>query len=77
MGFFGHSYYRRVKPLERAHLATELLLEHPLASMTSFALIVLGATSGALGTLGVNRLPGCPRLNRIARSLALSHQASV
>lgn len=42
VGFFGHSYYRRVKPLERAHLAaTELLLEHPLASMTSFALIVL------------------------------------
>jgi hypothetical protein len=42
IGFFGHGYYRRVRPLDVAHRAvTELLLDHPLASMTSFALVVL------------------------------------
>ena len=42
IGFFGHGYYRRVKPIDRLHRAmTETLLTHPLASMTSFALVVL------------------------------------
>lgn len=42
IGFFGHGYYRRVKPIDRLHRAvTDVLLAHPLASMTSFALVVL------------------------------------
>jgi Methyltransferase domain len=41
-GFYGHGYYRRVKPLDGLHRRiTTLLLAHPLASLTSFALIVL------------------------------------
>ena len=42
IGFFGHGYYRRVKPLDRLHrTVTDILLAHPMASMTSFALVVL------------------------------------
>lgn len=42
IGFFGHGYYRRVKPIDRLHRAvTDVLLAHPLAGMTSFALVVL------------------------------------
>jgi SAM-dependent methyltransferase len=42
IGFFGHGYYRRVKPLEKLHRAvTDVLLAYPLASMTSFALVVM------------------------------------
>jgi hypothetical protein len=43
MGFFGHGFYARVKPLHLAQQAlTSALLEHPVPSMTSFALVVLG-----------------------------------
>jgi SAM-dependent methyltransferase len=42
VGFFGHSFYRRVKPLHAAHSArTRRLLAHPRARATSFALLVL------------------------------------
>ena len=42
VGYFGHSFYARVKPLHLAHKAfTGMLLRHPLPSMTSFALVVL------------------------------------
>jgi hypothetical protein len=42
MGFFGHGFYARVKPLHRAQqLLTNALLDHPVAAMTSFALVVL------------------------------------
>jgi SAM-dependent methyltransferase len=42
VGFFGHSMYARVKPLDMAQSAvTRGLLAHPLASLTSFALVVL------------------------------------
>lgn len=41
-GFFGHSYYRRVKSIDRLHRGvTDVLLAHPLAGVTSFALVVL------------------------------------
>jgi SAM-dependent methyltransferase len=41
-GYFGHGFYRRVWPLAAAQRAFNgLMLEHPLASMTSFALLVL------------------------------------
>jgi SAM-dependent methyltransferase len=42
MGFFGHAFYARVKPLHRAQRAlSSVLVEHPVAGMTSFALVVL------------------------------------
>ncbi len=42
VGFYGHGYYRRVRPLDAIHRrATARLLEHPVASLTSFALVVL------------------------------------
>jgi hypothetical protein len=42
IGFFGHGFYARVKPLFAAQqLLTSTLLEHPVPSMTSFALVVL------------------------------------
>jgi methyltransferase family protein len=42
VGFFGHGFYARVKPLHLAQQAlTRALLEHPVPSMTSFALVVL------------------------------------
>ena len=41
-GFFGHGYYRRLGPVDRLHRRlTRVLLEHPVASLTSFALVVL------------------------------------
>lgn len=41
-GFYGHGYYRRVAPLEALHRRlTALLLRHPVAGLTSFALLVL------------------------------------
>jgi 2-polyprenyl-3-methyl-5-hydroxy-6-metoxy-1,4-benzoquinol methylase len=41
-GFFGHSLYARLTPLDRAHqLFTRVLVGHPRASMTSFAVVVL------------------------------------
>ncbi len=41
-GFFGHGYYRRVKPVDSLHrLLTTQLLAHPVAALTSFALVVL------------------------------------
>lgn len=42
VGFFGHNYYASVKPLHRAQRRlSDLLLEHPRPSMTSFALLVM------------------------------------
>lgn len=42
IGFFGHNFYARVKPLGAAHTkVTDALIDHPLPSMTSFALAVL------------------------------------
>jgi hypothetical protein len=41
-GFFGHDLYARVAPLDRAHrVLTDVLVDHPLPSMTSFAVVVL------------------------------------
>lgn len=42
IGFFGHSFYARVRPLGAVHRKlTSALIDHPLPSMTSFALVVL------------------------------------
>lgn len=42
IGFFGHWYYVRAMPLHRVHeRATEMLVRHPLPSMTSYALVTL------------------------------------
>jgi SAM-dependent methyltransferase len=41
-GYFGHNFYAKIKPLKAVHAAAvEQLLKHPLASMTSFAVVVL------------------------------------
>ena len=41
-GFFGHGYYRNIGLLSRMQRRfTRLLLDHPVASLTSFALVVL------------------------------------
>jgi hypothetical protein len=41
-GYFGHSFYHRVPPLEAAQKAfNSLMLSHPLPALTSFALVVL------------------------------------
>jgi hypothetical protein len=42
-GFFGHGFYRPVRPLHAAHRrVVDRLIEHPRPSLTSFALVVLG-----------------------------------
>jgi hypothetical protein len=42
IGYFGHNLYSRVRPLHAAHRAlSQLLVEHPVSGLTSFALIVL------------------------------------
>jgi Methyltransferase domain len=42
VGFFGHNYFAHVRPLRMANTAiTQRLLEHPLANLTSVALVVL------------------------------------
>jgi SAM-dependent methyltransferase len=42
VGFYGHSFYAPIKPLHRAHKRfTAMLVEHPNAGATSFALAVL------------------------------------
>ena len=41
-GYFGHAFYRRIKPLAAAERAfTGVMVEHPLPALTSFALVVL------------------------------------
>jgi SAM-dependent methyltransferase len=41
-GFFGHTFYARVKPVHRLHQRfVRRLVSHPHANMTSFALVVL------------------------------------
>ncbi len=41
-GFYGHGYYRRLRPLDALHRrASRYLLAHPVADLTSFALLVL------------------------------------
>jgi len=41
-GYFGHRFYERVPPLAAAQGAfNRVMLEHPLAAMTAFALVVL------------------------------------
>jgi SAM-dependent methyltransferase len=41
-GYFGHAFYRRIKPLAAAERAfTGVMLEHPQPALTSFALVVL------------------------------------
>lgn len=41
-GYFGHGYFKRVKPLHLADRAlADRLLRHPLSTMTSFAMVVL------------------------------------
>jgi SAM-dependent methyltransferase len=42
LGSFGHGFYHRLGPVDRAHKRiTRLLVAHPLASLTSSALVVL------------------------------------
>jgi SAM-dependent methyltransferase len=42
VGFFGHGMYVRIPPLHAAHGAVaRMLLDHPVANLTSFALAVL------------------------------------
>jgi hypothetical protein len=42
VGFFGHGFYAKLKPLDVAHkTVANVLVDHPLASLTSFALVVL------------------------------------
>lgn len=42
VGFFGHSFYESIKLLHLAHIGfTNLLLDHPCPSMTTFGLVVL------------------------------------
>jgi 2-polyprenyl-3-methyl-5-hydroxy-6-metoxy-1,4-benzoquinol methylase len=42
VGFFGHEYYRRLGGLELIHRAlAEWLISHPIASVTSFAQVLL------------------------------------
>jgi SAM-dependent methyltransferase len=41
-GYFGHAYFKRIKPLHQADRAlARRLLDHPLAALTSFAMVVL------------------------------------
>jgi SAM-dependent methyltransferase len=41
-GYFGHAFYRHIKPLAAAERAfTGVMVEHPLPALTSFALVVL------------------------------------
>lgn len=48
IGFFGHPYYARLKPINALHeKLSEWLLSHPLPSLTSYSLIVLERTDGA------------------------------
>jgi SAM-dependent methyltransferase len=43
--FFGHRYYRRVPPLDKAeHAVSRMLARHPVPALTSFAVIVLRKT---------------------------------
>lgn len=50
-GYFGHAFYRRVKPLAAAERAfTGVMLDHPLPALTSFALVVLRRPDGAGGS---------------------------
>jgi SAM-dependent methyltransferase len=52
VGFYGHGMYRRVPPVHAAHKALAArLVDHPLPSLTSFALVVLtrpGVPAGAV-----------------------------
>jgi hypothetical protein len=42
VGYFGHTFYRRLGPLHAAHQAlSETLVAHPVPALTSFALVVL------------------------------------
>lgn len=42
IGFFGHPYYARARPLHSVHEAlSRWLLRHPVPSLTSYALVVL------------------------------------
>ncbi len=42
-GYFGHAFYRRIKPLSAAESAfVGVMVSHPLPALTSFALVVLG-----------------------------------
>ena len=41
-GYFGHAFYRRIKPLSAAESAfVGVMVDHPLPALTSFALVVL------------------------------------
>ncbi|GAB5400846.1 MAG: hypothetical protein Aureis2KO_24310 [Aureisphaera sp.] len=45
-GFFGHSYYNRIKPLKKLHnLKTNYLVSHPKSFFTSYAYVVLKKAS--------------------------------
>jgi SAM-dependent methyltransferase len=42
IGYFGHNFYSRIRPLHAAHRALgEMLIAHPVPALTSFALVVL------------------------------------
>jgi SAM-dependent methyltransferase len=42
VGFFGHTFYQRIRPLHHVQeVLTRTLVDHPFAPMTSFALVVL------------------------------------
>jgi SAM-dependent methyltransferase len=56
VGYFGHGYFHKVKPLDRAEQALcRALVRHPIPALTSYATVVLRRAeppSGAMGAAG-------------------------
>lgn len=69
IGFFGHPYYARVKPVRSVHEALSgWLVEHPLPSLTSYALMVLERVDGPVESSPSPRLGGTDTLEPASRT---------
>ena len=50
VGIFGHEYFQRVRPVDRLEtMIAELLMRHPIPSLTAYAWVALRRPIGALG----------------------------
>ena len=78
-GYFGHAFYRRIKPLAAAERAfVGVMVDHPLPALTSFALVVLRrppespAVRGRRGRRGARRGRCCAGRRRRRRGRRLT-----
>ncbi len=71
-GYFGHGYYLRAKPLDWIeHAKADVLMRHPVPSLTSYGLALLRRPDG--GPVPFPEIPARPRSDTVVSPNTLRH----